>query len=169
MSDMRVKLGSLYSFTCKDKDGKIIWQRKVSNLITGEGLNDLLSNYFKGAGYSAAFYIGLIDGSNFGAIVRGDTAAQIGGTNSWREFTNLGNVFRPSLVLGAVAAQAVDNSASPAKFHILGDGKLYGAFLTTQPIIGGTDGIIYGETAFPSSLPVTGGGTLSVTITLTTG
>jgi hypothetical protein len=125
------------------------------------GLNDLLTNYFKGSSYTAAFYVGLKDS---GTIAAGDTMASHSG---WTEDANYSNSTRPALTLGSVASQSVDNSASKAVFNINGSTTIYGAFVTTNSTKSGTTGTLYGAADFSSSRSVINGDTLNVTITLT--
>jgi hypothetical protein len=54
-----VGLTSIYEFECFDKYGNLKWEERVKNLITNEGLNDVLNKYFKGSAYTAAWYVGL--------------------------------------------------------------------------------------------------------------
>jgi hypothetical protein len=159
------RLRSRYTIACW-RQNKRKWLIESENLITNEGKDNLLAKYFAGSGYSAAWYIGLIDADGFAAISASDTAAQIGGSNKWKEFTGYSGGVRPQFVPGPVSAQTLDNSASPASYSVtVLSASLYGAFLSTAP--SGTSGIIHGETAFAGLSPgISLGDTLTVTITL---
>lgn len=155
------KMSSLYKVECFDKNGNMKWTEEVQNTVVNAGLNDLLTNYFKGSSYTGAFYVGLKD---TGSIVAGDTMASHAG---WTEDATYSNGTRPALTLGTVASQSVDNSASKAVFNINGSTTIYGAFVTTVNTKSGTLGILYGAADFSGARAVLTGDTLNVTITLT--
>lgn len=146
---------------------KLKWVELVRNLVTTEGKNDQLSKYFKGASYTAAFYVGLVNNAAFSAFAVGDTAAQIGGSNGWAESTTYSESVRQTLTLGSVSAASVDNSASKATFSINGTVTIHGAFLATVSTKSGTTGVLYGEAAFSADRSLTSGDSLTVTATLT--
>jgi hypothetical protein len=155
----------------KGADGR--WRRKLKwivetpNLTVTEGLNDLLTKYFKGSAYTAAWFVGLIDNAGFSALAAGDTAAQIGGANGWAEATAYSETVRQTLTLGSASAGSIDNSASKAVFSINGTVTVKGAFVVTSSTKSGTSGILYGEAAFGSARSLLSGDTLTVTATLT--
>lgn len=156
-----IAFGSLYRVECFGADGSLKWVEEVHNTVVNAGLNDVLSKYFKGSAYTGAFYVGLKDN---GTIAAADTMASHAG---WTEDTNYSNANRPTLTLGAVASQSVDNSASKAVFNVNGTTTIYGAFVTTDSTKGGTAGTLYGAADFGASRAVLSGDTLNVTITLT--
>jgi hypothetical protein len=145
----------------------IAWEEAVENLVTTEGKNDLLTNYLKGSAYTAAFFIGLVDNANFTAYVAGDTAAQINGTNGWKEGVPYSNATRPAWTGGTAAAGSIDNSGSPAAFNINATLTVRGAFLVTTSAKSGTTGKIYGEADFTAARSVLSGDTLNGTIACT--
>lgn len=153
-----VGMKSIYRFECVGADGKVKWVEEVENLVVNAGLNDLLSQYFKGSSYTAAFYVGL---KGAGTVAAADTLASHAG---WAEVTAYsGN--RKTLTLGSVASQSVDNSASPAAFAINGTATVAGGFVAT--VNTGSSGTLYGAANFGTSRDVISGDTLNVTVTLT--
>lgn len=165
---MTLKLRNVYRFECRDAAGNLKWVEEVKNLTVNQGLNDLLSKYFKGSSYTAGWFVSLIDNASFSALAAGDTAAQINGTNGWIEVSYVSNATRPALTLGSVSGESVDNSASPAAFNINGGGgTLNGAFVVSSSVLAGTSGVLYGEASFSSTRAVTSGDTVNVTVTLT--
>lgn len=167
MLESNLILTNYYHFECIRR-GKKIWEELVKNLITTEGLNDILSKYLKGSTYTAAWYVGLVNNAAFSAFAAGDTAAQINGTNGWDEFTDYDEATREVLTLGTPSGGSVDNSASKASFTIgSGGGTLKGAFVCSVSTKSGTTGVLYGEGAFTANRTVVDDDVLNVTITLT--
>jgi hypothetical protein len=160
-SDYGVSFKNTYKFECFDKDGNLKWTEEVHNIVVNAGLNDLLTQYFKGSAYTASFFVGL---KNTGTPVAADTMASHG---SWTENATYSNATRPALTLGSVASQSVDNSASKAVFNINGSTTIFGAFVTTNSTVSGTTGTLYGAADFGASRAVVNGDTLNVTVTLT--
>lgn len=152
---------NVYDVVCRAADGTVKWIEKIENLVTTVGATDALSKYFKGAAYTAAFYVGLYGGT--GTLATGDTMASHAG---WTEVTAYSGS-RPSLTLGTPAAGSVDNSASKAVFTMTGSATVLGAFTCTDGTNGGTSGTLYGEGAFSSSRSVVATDTITVTVTLT--
>lgn len=90
------------------------------------------------------------------------------GSKSFNEDTSYSNANRPTLTLGTVSGQSVDNSASKAAFTINAAARIFGAFLVTNNTKGGTTGTLYGGGLFAAgSKLVANGDTLNVTVTLT--
>ena len=148
--------------------GELLWETTVPNLITDEGANDLLSVYLKAGANTPTWYAGLINNAPAPTIVVGDTAAQIGGTNGWTEFTGYtGN--RITLAWGAVAARSVATSAAVFPITAAGPSAIYGAFVVSTNTKAGTLGKIYGEATFTAGVRsgILVGDTLNVTVTST--
>ncbi len=170
-----VALRNIYVFECFDRYGRLKWRETVKNIVVNEGLDDLLDKYLKGSGYTAAWYVGLVDNANWTAFAAGDTAAKINTTanppttNGWQECTAYDEATREALTLGSVSGQSVDNSASKASFTINATKTLKGGFIASVGTKGGTTGVLYGEVAFTSgnTRAVESGDTLNVTVTLT--
>lgn len=162
-----------YKFEAHDKDGNLLWSEEVNNLVTVEGCNDNLTQYFKGSTYTAAFFIGLIDNANFSAVAGTDTAAKItttapsGGTNGWQESSAYSETVRQTLTLGTASAGSIDNTASKAVFTANTTVTINGAFLATSSTKGGTSGKLFGEASFSGTKALTSSDTLTVTVTLT--
>ncbi len=157
------KLENHYIIECFDKDGALKWIEEIYNLITNVGLDDVLNQYLKGSAYTAAFYVGLTDGTPTTAA--GDTMSSHAG---WTEITDYSESVRQTLTLGTVASQSVDNSASKASYSINGTATVGGAFIVTNSTKSGTTGTLYGVGAFTGGdKSVSSGDTLNVTVTCT--
>jgi len=155
---------NIYVFECYDSAGELRWREELHNLIPDAGANDLLTKYLVGVSYSAAWYMGLIDNAGFTGLSNADTPANHPG---WVEAQYYSQATRPGLVLGAAAARAISNSASPAVFSINGTGNVNGAFVATSANKADVSGVLYGEASFPIARSVLSGDTLNVTVTLT--
>lgn len=154
---------TVYEFVARDKDGRELWRDEVHNLVTTVGLNDSLDKHFKGSGYTAAWYVGLTDGTP--TFAAGDTMASHGG---WVEVTDYSEGARQTLTLGTVAAGSVDNSASKAVFTVNADSTVIGgAFVNSVSTKGGTTGVLYGGAALSADRTLNTSDTLTITVTLT--
>jgi len=157
-------LSTYWEIECYGSDGKLKWRECFHNLVVNTGLDDNLDKYFKGSTYTAAFYVGLTDGTP--TFAAGDTMASHAG---WTEVEAYDEANRQTLTLGSVSGQSVDNSASKATFTIDTNGTtIGGAFITTNNTKGGTTGTLYGGGAFTAGdKSLDDGDTLQVTVTLT--
>lgn len=161
---LSLKIKNTYRFECRDAQGNLRWAEEVPNLVTTVGLNDLLTKYFKGSAYTAAWYVGLVDGGTTPTYAAADTMASHAG---WTENASYSNASRPAWNGGTAAAGSVDNSASQASFNINATATIAGAFLASDSTKSGTAGTLYGEASFGANRSVLSGDTLNVTVTLT--
>jgi len=158
-----IGLTTHYEVECLDGNGEQKWLAEFDNLVVNEGLDDAIDKYFKGSSYNAAFYVGLTDGTP--TVAAGDTMA---GHAGWAEVANYSEGTRPSLTLGSVASQSVDNSASKASFSVTASVTIGGCFVSTNSTKSGTSGTLYGGGAFSGGdKSADNGDTLNVTVTLT--
>lgn len=152
-----------YAVECIAADGISRWRDGFANMVVTVGKNDLLTQYFKGSGYTASWAVGLVDNAGFSAIAAGDTMTSHGG---WSESTAYANASRPGLILGSASGGAIDNSASVASFSINTTATIRGAFVANNNTKGGTSGTLYSAGAFAATRSVASGDTLNVTVTL---
>lgn len=164
-----------YTIECVAPDGTLRWREVTRNTVTTEGKNDLLTKYFKGSAYTAAWYCLLISSVSYSALAAGDTAAQINGTNGWKE-ANTGagantptysQSNRPALTFGTASAGSLATSSASA-FSITGTGTIKGAGCVSTNTIGGTTGVLYNIALFSGGdRAVINGDTVNVSATLT--
>jgi len=159
------KGGGVYHIQCLDKDGNVKWEDSTHNLVVNEGLADMNTKYFKGATYTATFFLGLVTGPGSGtSFAAADTLASHAG---WTEFTNYSGS-RKAVTFGtaSTANPSVLATSSAVSFTISGaGGTVAGAFLCT--VASGTSGTLFSEADFqsPGDRVVVSGDTLNVTYT----
>ncbi len=162
-----LKLGVEHGLITDARD-LLKWRDKIENIYVNQGLNTVLGVFWKNSPtYRGPFYVGLTDSTP--TVNAADTLLSHAG---WVEITAFGNSpnIRQPLVLGSVASQSVDNSASKASFAINGTTTVGGAFLTNDPKLGNSSpvGLLIAAGAFTGGDKVLGSGdTLNVTVTLT--
>lgn len=163
-----VSVGGVFTVECYDAAGQLKWKDEFHNLVVNQGLKDMNDKYFTGSGYTAAWYIGLINNSPSPTLAAGDTAAQIGGSNGWAEFTGYSQANRPTLSFSAstTADPSVISTASAAAFSITSTATIYGAFVVSSNTKGGTSGVLFSEGAFAATRSVVNGDTLNVSYSL---
>jgi hypothetical protein len=162
-----LKGGGIFTVRCHDKDGNIKWEQKSHNLVVNVGLADMNTRYFKGSGYTAAWYIGIYGPATSNNPSSTDTMASHAG---WTEVTAYSNATRPAAAFGAATTadpSVIANSASPAQFLINASANVGGAFLTSGDLPGGTSGTLFSASDFaaPGDRVVQNGDVLSVTYT----
>lgn len=162
-----------WKFEAYDSEGNLKWVEEIKNIVVNTGLDDILDKYWKGSGYTAAHYVGLVTGgtSPLPAYAAGDTMASHAGWTEQTNYTNSPDV-RPTLTLGSVSGQSVDNSASKASFSLAGASpdsiSIAGGFVTTDSTKGGTSGTLIAVANFTGGTKsLNNGDTLNVTVTLT--
>lgn len=163
--DEAARAGGVFHFQCFDKEGNLKWEDWAHNLVVNQGLKDMNDKYFSGSGYTATWYLGLIDASPTPSYVAGDTAALHSG---WSETTAYSQANRPTATFGAATTadpSVISNSGSPATFSMNGTVTVAGAFLISDNTKGGTSGVLFSEANFqsPGSRSVVSGDTLTVT------
>ena len=166
----RVGAGGVFIVTCVGADGVEKWSDTFHNLVVNEGLQDMNSKYFKGSGYTASWYLGLVQGPGSGTTyAAGNTLASHAG---WTELVPgtayTGN--RIAVVFNAASPTLADpsvvsNSVAPSVFPMLVNSTVVaGAFLTTAAT--GTSGILFSAGDFTGGdKTVDAGDTLNVTYT----
>jgi hypothetical protein len=160
-----MQAGGVFHVQCLDKNGNLKWETTKHNLVVNQGLQDMNAKYFKGAAYTAAWFLGLVTGPGSSTtFAAADTLA----SKAWTEFTNYSGS-RKTVTFGTATTadpSVIDNSASPCAFTISGaGGTVAGAFLCS--VASGTSGILFSESDFqsPGDRVVVSGDTLNVTYT----
>ena len=157
--------GGVFHFKCFDKDGNLKWKDSAKNIVVNTGLQDMNTKYFKGVTYSAAWYIGLVEGPASGnTYAAGDTLASHSG---WTEDTNYSGGNRATATFGTATTadpSVIDNSGSVAVFSITGTTTVAGAFLTNIQANNNNTGLLFSVSNFTGGdRAVISGDTLNVT------
>ena len=152
-----------YTVECVGADGQVKWSETIKNLVVTVGKNSMLDNYFAGSSYTAAWYLGLVDGASSPTYNAADT---MGSHAGWSEFTSYSESTRPAPTWSAASSGSKATTAT--SFSINGSGTVAGAFMTTNSTKSGTTGTLYSAGNFTGgSRTVASGDTLNVTYTAT--
>ena len=157
-----VSAGGVYTVECIGVDGRVKWVDEFHNLILNEGLQDMNAKYFNGAGYTAAHFVGLIQGPASGnTIAAVDSLASHAGWPETVDYTGA----RKTLTMGSATdadPSVISNTASVASFAMNATVTVAGAFLAT--VSSGTAGVLFSAGNFTGGDKfVDSGDTLNVT------
>ena len=158
-----VGAGGVYSVECVGADGQVKWSDTFHNLVMNEGVQSMNTQYFKGATYTAALYLGLVTGPGSGTtFAAADTLA----SHAWTENTDYTGS-RKAVTFGTATTanpSVISNSASPSSFVMNATATIAGAFLCT--VSSGTSGVLFSAGDFTGGDKfVDSGDTLNVTYT----
>jgi hypothetical protein len=158
------KLENRWHVEAKGPDGVTKWVDEFDNIVVTDGLNDSLTKHLKGSSYTAAWYVGLTDGTP-----TVDPTDVMNSHAGWVEVEAYDEAVRQTLTLGTASAGSISNTASKAVFTISADSTTVGgAFVTSVSTKGGTTGVLYGAGAFTAGdKSLDDNDTLTVTVTLT--
>jgi len=158
-----VQTHGFYTVDCVDAEGNLKWSETIKNLVVTSGKNFMLTETFTGSSYTAAWFLGLVDGASAPTYNAADTMLSHAG---WDEFAGYSNATRPAPTFNAASAGAITTTATA--FNINATGTVAGAFLTTNNTISGTTGTLFSAGNFTGgSRAVASGDTLNVTYSLT--
>jgi hypothetical protein len=166
-SDNKVKAGGVFHVKCHDANGDLKWEVEKHNLVVNVGLQDMNTQYFTGAGYTAAWYIGLYGAAATNNPAASDTMSSHAG---WTEIVAYSQATRPACTFGVPTTadpSVATNTAAPATYNINGSVTIGGAFLTSSNTKSGTTGVLFSASDFqaPGDRIVVSGDTLTVTYT----
>ena len=155
--------GGVFTVTCYDSEGNEKWVDICPNLVVNVGLQDMNNKYFTGSTYTAAWYIGLVNGSSSTTTFSGgDTLASHAG---WDENSSYsGN--RKALSFGAATLadpSNINNASSAASFTMNANATIAGAFVAN--VATGTSGTLFSVSDFqsPGDRTVVSGDVLNIT------
>lgn len=162
-----IRATGVFTATCRDKDGNVLWEEQFHNLLTTVGKNLLLDEGLAGSAYTATEYMGLISSVSYSALAAADTMTSHAGwleAGSTNAPTYSGS--RPTCAWSAAASGTKALSAG-LTFTFTGSGTVEGAFLvggaSASATVGNTGGTLYAEAALGTAQPVISGNTLTLT------
>jgi hypothetical protein len=153
------------------RKGEIVWEDEFANLVFNAGKIDALDKYFAGSSYTAAWYLGLVDGGSSPTYNAADTSASHAG---WTENTGYSNSTRVAISWngatasggGAGSAGTGSKASTATAFDINASGTIAGCFLSTLSTKSGSTGITFSAGSFTGgNRSVLSGDTLNVTWT----
>jgi len=155
--------GGVFTVTCLDKDGNEKWVDIAPNLVVNTGLQSMNTQFFTGSAYTAAWYIGLVNGTSATTTFSGgDTLATHAG---WTENSSYSGTRKAASFSAATLADPsnINNSASSASFTMNANATIAGAFLAN--VTSGTTGLLFSAADFqsPGDRTVVSGDVLNVT------
>lgn len=168
-----VNAGGRYEAVCHDLYGNEKWRDFIDNLVTTEGKNMLLDNLLS-TNVTPNWFIGLISSVSYSAVAATDVAAQINGTNGWKEAGSSTNfpLFTARLAPSWSAASGGSKATSAAVVFTIGatGGTVKGCFLIggsgAVSTLASTAGKLYSAGLFSGGDKVLStGDTLSVSYT----
>jgi hypothetical protein len=157
------RLCGLFTVEHRDANGRLLGIYKAPNAVVTEGVNHILDTEFNSGAAVATWYIGLVDNAGWTTWAAAHTMASHAG---WTEqSTCYSNATRPAWTCGAAATRSITN-ASTVDFTCNASATLKGIFITSNSTKGGSNGTMWSEAAFSSTVTVANGDTLKVTYTL---
>lgn len=166
-----------FTVRCIGPNGRVKWTDTIKNTVMTEGKNLALDTFLAGSSYTVTGpYMGLISSVSYTAIAAGDTAAQINGTNGWKEAGSSTNyplytTPRKTCVWSAASAGSKALSAALSFPIITTGGTVKGAFVIygtgAVSTIANTSGTLLSAGLFTGGDKVVGvGDTLQVSYSL---
>jgi len=161
----KIGIGSVWTTECF-RSGKLLWTEIVHNVMTDEGLTEMLEIMFHSGTQLTAWYVGIFE-DNYTPLI-----TNVYATPGFTESTAYDESVRQTFVPAAAAAKSITNAASKATFTMNATKTIYGGFL----VAGGTDadtkadaaggGILMCSAQFDTSKAVVSADVLKVTVTI---
>jgi hypothetical protein len=153
-------VNGFYVVECRDAEGNLKWTDNFKNTVVTQGKNNMLDTYFTGISYTAAWYMGLVDGASSPTYSAADTLLTHTG---WTESTAYtGN----RAAVSWNAATGGSKVTTPTAVSINATATIAGALMCT--VASGSSGVLYSVGNFTGgSRAVASGDTLNVTYTTT--
>lgn len=166
MSDAAQRLNvprSHWEIVATSTEGKELWREEADNIVFDPAIDAILETYFRGAAYTAAWFVGLV-GTIAGGYSSGDTLASHAG---WLEIVDYAGSVRQPLNLSPVVNKATSNISSKAVFTLTAMVNLNGAFVCAGDQFIDISSTLYCAVNFlGGSRALNAGDSIAVTVTL---
>lgn len=158
MLDNTLKPGFVWNLEIANPDGSIVERETKLNLIPSDGLDFLIRAPFGDVTAVSTFYLGLFRGNYIPSP--STTAADI--TTNMIEMVDYSETVRPEWQRDLTGIATFDNAVNKAEFTITQDRTVYGAFLVSNSVKGGNNGLVLSCVRFASPKPVSAGQTVKL-------
>ena len=152
-----------YEFKHHDKDGKLMWEMKIHNIVMNQGLQNLIDTCLLGVAAETDFFFEVASGSS--TFAAADVPASHSG---WTENVDYDEAVRQTWT-GVRTGQNVTNSASPAVITVTTGSTFGGGALVSSSIkSNNAAGVMFsGVNATEGDQVLGAGGTLSMVYSIT--
>lgn len=142
--------------------GEVIDEFDAPNLVVNQGRTHVLNTVFRSQPQITQWYCGLFRG-NYTPVAT-DEAATFAASST--EMTDYTLATRPEWTPGSVVSNAVNNAAARASFTFNVARSVFGAFLVSDQVKGGTGGTLMAAARFANSRAVAVDDQLLLTYTI---
>jgi len=146
----QIKVKGHYDVVCVGLDGATKWVDAIENVVVTVGKNDLLTQYFKGTSWTAAWYMGLVQkiGSFVPQYAETDTLSSHGDgvSSGWAESTAYAGNNRISVGWGIAGSGSL--SSTSTTFSINASATIAGALMCQTQTRATTTGVLYSVGGF---------------------
>ena len=149
------------------RDGVVIDEFDVKNLVVNQGLNYLLSSALAGGAQITSWYIALFSGNY--TVLATDVASGIASNATEIASTDFTGAARQAWTANSstVTGESTSNSSSQASFTFSASKTIYGGFLISSATCQGTSGTLFSGAQFGAAKSVVSGDILLLTYTYT--
>ena len=147
------------------RDGKIIDEFDIENLVVNQGLNYMLGATLAGGSQITTWYIGLFSGNY--TVLATDTASVIASNSTEATAYTAGARQAWTANSSTVTGESTSNSSAQASFTFNSSITVYGGFLISSATLSGTSGTLFSGAQFGASKAVVSGDILLLTYTFT--
>lgn len=137
-------LSGQFRWEIVDQFGVPIERGVIANGIVDDAIDDLLDSHFSNGTPEAAWYLGLIDTTNFSALSSSDS---MGSHAGWQELTGYSEATRPAWGPGN-SASGVKTNAAAVVFTASSDINVKGLFVASNNTKGGSTGTLWSTATF---------------------
>lgn len=134
----KAKAGFLWTFEQREADGTLVSRRQFHNLIPAEGRTYITSAAIKGGAQKTPWYVAVYEADYTPDGT--ETAATAASTTM--ECTAYSSTTRPEITFGDVTDGSTSNAAHLVEMTFTTDKTVYGGFVSSSPVKGGTTGTL---------------------------